>query len=233
MLHIAVIEDSVADTKKVKMYIHQYSEQTRQTFKTTFFQSADHFLDKYKPIYDLIFMDIELPDTNGMDAAKKLRLKDPDVTLIFMTNLSSFAVKGYEVNALDYMVKPVNYSMFNMKMQKAVKHIEKMSDSLLNINCKNGIIRMRISKIYYIEVRNHRLIYHTEEGDYDVRGTLKKLEENLIPQHFLRCNNCYLVNLRHITSVQDGTVTVGNDILPISRPKKKNFMDKFTEYLGV
>lgn len=232
MFHIAVIEDTESDAKKIKSYILQFAKQTNQKFKTTCFQNADSFLDKYKPIYDLIFMDIELPNTNGMDAAKKLRQKDPDVTLIFITNLSSFAVKGYEVDALDYMVKPVNYPLFHIKMQKAVTHIEKTSDTLIHIHMKTGILRMGISRIYYIEVRNHHLIYHTEEGEYEVRGTLKEVEEELAPLHFLRCNNCYLVNLRHITAVQDNTVNVGNDILPISRPKKKGFMDKLTEYLG-
>ena len=138
------------------------------------------------------------------------------------------------MDALDYMLKPVTYPMFRIKMQKALRHIEKTGEGDITVILKGqNIVRIPLSELLYIEVQGHYLIYHTETGNYEVRGSLKETEEKLTARHFLRCNNCYLVNLRHIRSVEDNTVIVGQDRLPISRPKKKGFLDGLTEYLGV
>lgn len=234
MLRAALVEDSQEDAGKILLYLKQFGEKQRITFQTDHFFSAELFLDRYRPVYDIVFMDIELPGSNGMDAARKLRRIDPAVTLIFITNLSAFAVNGYEVDALDYMLKPVTYPMFQLKMQKAVRHIEKDGSGSLSIALKGQqIVRIPLTDLLYIEVRGHYLLYHTETSVYEARGSLRELEEKLISHHFLRCNNCYLVNLRHIRSVEDNVVIVGEDRLPISRPKKKSFLDGLTEYLGL
>ena len=234
MLRAALVEDSQEDAGKILLYLKQFGEKQRITFQTDHFFSAELFLDRYRPVYDIVFMDIELPGSNGMDAARKLRRIDPAVTLIFITNLSAFAVNGYEVDALDYMLKPVTYPMFQLKMQKAVRHIEKDGSGSLSIALKGQqIVRIPLTDLLYIEVRGHYLLYHTETSVYEARGSLREMEEKLISHHFLRCNNCYLVNLRHIRSVEDNVVIVGEDRLPISRPKKKSFLDGVTEYLGL
>ena len=233
MFHIAIIEDTQSDLDRLLLHLQKYQEENHIFFQTTVFTDAESFLDKYRPIYDIVFMDIELPGKNGMTAAKKLRTLDTDVPLVFITNIAHFAVNGYEVNAMDYMVKPVSYSSFQLKLKKVLAYIEKNKDVSLVITDKDGIHRVPISKIMYIEVISHMLVYHTEDGDIETRGVLKDVEQNLSSRHFLRCNNCYLVNLRHITAVQDQDVILGSITLPISRPKKKTFLDEFTKYLGV
>ena len=233
MLHAALVEDSQEDARKILLYLKQFGEKQQITFQTDHFNSAELFLDRYRPVYDIVFMDIELPGSNGMEAARKLRRIDPAVTLIFITNLSTFAVNGYEVDALDYMLKPVTYPMFQLKMQKAVRHIEKNGSGAISIALKGQLVRIPLTDLLYIEVQGHYLLYHTETSVYEARGSLRELEEKLISHHFLRCNNCYLVNLRHIRSVEDNVVIVGEDRLPISRPKKKSFLDGLTEYLGL
>ena len=131
------------------------------------------------------------------------------------------------------MVKPVSYSAFQLKLKKVLAYIEKNKDISLVITSKDGIHRVPVSKIIYIEVISHMLVYHTEDGEIETRGVLKDVEQELASRHFLRCNNCYLVNLRHITAVCDQDVVLGSVTLPISRPKKKAFLDEFTKYLGV
>lgn len=128
----------------------------------------------------------------------------------------------------------VTYPMFQLKMQKAVRHIEKNGSGAISVALKGQqLVRIPLTDLLYIEVQGHYLLYHTEMSVYEARGSLRELEEKLISHHFLRCNNCYLVNLRHIRSVEDNVVIVGEDRLPISRPKKKSFLDGLTEYLGL
>ena len=154
MLRAALVEDSQEDARKILLYLKQFGEKQQITFQTDHFNSAELFLDRYRPVYDIVFMDIELPGSNGMEAARKLRRIDPAVTLIFITNLSTFAVNGYEVDALDYMLKPVTYPMFQLKMQKAVRHIEKNGSGAISVALKGQqLVRIPLTDLLYIEVQ--------------------------------------------------------------------------------
>lgn len=112
MFKTAIVEDNSVDAGKLKDFLERFAAKSGEVFITTVFKDAADFLNGYKQIYDMVFMDIELPGINGMEAAHKLRTVDGKVTLIFVTNMARFAVKGYEVDAADYVVKPVHYGEF-------------------------------------------------------------------------------------------------------------------------
>lgn len=232
MLKIAIVEDNNASAEKLRGFLEQYASDNGENFDITIFGDALAFLDGYKRIYDMVFMDIELPFIDGMEAAKRLRAVDQQVILIFVTNMASFAVKGYEVNALDYLVKPVHYSDFELKLRRAVARSEEAQEAILVVR-QSGFLRLRLQEIRYIEVRGHTLIFHTETGLVNGSGTLLETEEKLKNKGFLRCNKCYLVNQKHIAAVQGYTlVMVGGEELQISRPRKKTFMSELAETMG-
>lgn len=232
MLKIAIVEDNLTAIEQMQLFLDKYSNQHGEHFDIAVFNDAVSFLDRYKPIYDLVFMDIELPFINGMDAAKRLRALDSDIILIFVTNMAQFAVKGYEVNAMDYIVKPVRYDDFERKLQRVLTQ-KRNSSECITIMRKNEVKRILLCEVIYIEVRGHKLIFHTESGLLEGSGTLQKIEEELRPKGFLRCNKCYLVNTRHIASVQGLTLVMNSgDELQIGRPRKKAFMCDLTETIG-
>ncbi|WP_455616477.1 LytR/AlgR family response regulator transcription factor [Eisenbergiella sp.] len=232
MLKIAIVEDNNASAEKLRGFLEQYASDNGENFDITIFGDALAFLDGYKRIYDMVFMDIELPFIDGMEAAKRLRAVDQQVILIFVTNMASFAVKGYEVNALDYLVKPVHYGDFELKLRRAVARSEEAQEAILVVR-QSGFLRLRLQEIRYIEVRGHTLIFHTETGLVNGSGTLLETEEKLKNKGFLRCNKCYLVNQKHIAAVQGYTlVMVGGEELQISRPRKKTFMSELAETMG-
>lgn len=232
MYRVAVVEDNPADSQNLQTMLRQYSKEHGVLFEVEIFSRPDRFLVSYGQSFDLVFMDIELPEMDGMETARRLREVDSLVTLIFVTNMAQYALNGYEVDALDFVLKPVSYASFAMKLKRAVKNIRKLKDTELHLVLSNGFIRLPASQILYAEVQKHYLTYHTEEEDYTVRGSMKEAEERLNSLHFLRCNNCYLVNLRRVTAVQDSIVTVGNVPLQISRPRRAAFLKGLTDYLG-
>ena len=122
MFRIAVIEDenSVADT--LKEYIDRFFSEAKKDYTVNHFDNAIKFLDQYKCEYDLILMDINLPGLDGMSAISKLREKDKEVKVIFVTSLAQYAIKGYEVNAFDFVIKPVNYYNFALKLNRVIEH---------------------------------------------------------------------------------------------------------------
>lgn len=232
MFKIAIVEDNRAATEKLQGYLERYAQENGEMFDIMTFEDALSFLDSYRRIYDMVFMDIELPFINGMEAAKRLREIDQQVILIFVTNMAQFAVKGYEVDALDYLVKPIHYGDFEMKLRRAVFRLKDAQEAIL-VQRQSGMVRLRVQEISYIEVRGHTLIFHTDTGEISGSGTLHELEAKLKDKGFLRCNKCYLVNQRHIAAVQGYTLVMAQgEELQISRPRKKTFMSELAESMG-
>ena len=181
--------------------------------------------------YDIVFMDIVLPDMDGMTAAKKLRESDKSVVLIFVTNMSQYAINGYEVGAADFIVKPFEYEHFAIKMQRIIGRLN-IHDVILPVKTADAVISVAASDLKYVEVRGHELIYHTTHGNYSSYGSLSKVEHRLEEMSFVRCNSYYLVNPRYVESINNNAAVVGGDTLNISYAKRKSFRKAVVEYLG-
>lgn len=232
MINVAIVEDEKNAAELLAGYLETYTRERSVGFHTVCFDNPITFLSNYKSNFDLVLMDIEMPDMNGMDAARKMRELDRAVTLIFVTNMAQFAIKGYEVDAFDFVVKPVSYFDFALKLSRAVERIRSRSEVKIPIAVDDAVKYVTPNDLMYVEVIKHRVIYHTTEGALESYGTLKKIEPVLLSADFAKCNNCYLVNLRYVTGIKGFSVTVGGDELQISHPKKKEFVKALNDYLG-
>lgn len=230
--NVAIVEDTQTEADTLKEYFSRYSAEKGIEFKIAHFPSAEQFLEKYNPIYDLVLMDIGLPGMGGMEAAGRLRELDDTVTLIFVTNMAQFAVRGYEVDAFDFVVKPVSYSNFALKLQRALNKLGTRKDTEVIISISDGLYRISSSQIKYIEISGHKMIYHTTNGTIKAYGNLKEIESILNGRMFVRCNSCYLVNLNFVHAIRGYIVAVDTDELQISRPRKKAFVQAVNDYLG-
>lgn len=233
MISIAIVEDDELEASILEEYIKKHGEENKKEFYISKYSDAINLLNNYKPVYDIIFMDIEMPYLNGMEAAVKLRELDNVVTLIFVTNMANYAIKGYEVAAFDFIVKPVRYATFTMKFRKALARISANEEVNIVVSQRVGIVRLTSRKIIYIEVEGHRLTYHLSDGVVKGHGSLTDLEKQLQICNFLRCHASYLINTQYISHVQGDTVTMTNgDELRISRPRKKKVMIQLAQLLG-
>ena len=232
MINIAVVEDTASDAKTLTEYVERAAKELGETCKIAVFDHAVSFLEGYRGSYDIVFMDIELPDIDGMETAMRLRAVDPDVILIFVTNMAQYAVKGYAVDAMDFMIKPVSYDNLKLKLSRAINRMERHKDAKLVIQGKTGAQVVSIPSIRYIEVLNHKLTFNTTDGEVTAVGALSKIEDRLKGFPFSRCNKCYLVNLDYVTGVDDFTAFLGSDSLVISRSRKKQFFKDIADHLG-
>lgn len=229
MLRVAIVEDMPAELTLLQKHLQSYADERGMAFEFAVFGDATAFLERYRADYDIVFMDIELPGMDGMEAAHRLRALDRQVTLIFVTNMAQFAVKGYEVEALDYIVKPVKYGSFCTKLDRAVARCQAAAESIA-IPQQNGTLRLLLREILYIEVNGHRLTYHTQQGTFEAGGSLQDVEAKLHPKGFLRCNKCYLVNQRQVRGMQGNLVQLSNgETLQISRLRKKGFLEELMD----
>ena len=232
MLRCAIVEDSPRELEHLKECLARYSAERDIPLETTVFGDAASFLEHYRADYDIVFMDIELPGINGMEAARRLREIDRQVILIFVTNMAQFAVKGYEVDALDYIIKPAQYGPLSIKLDRAAQRWRAAAESVM-VALPTGTQRLLLWEIYYIEVQGHKLTYHTEKGQLPGTGTLQDAEQRLHGKGFLRCNKCYLVNQKHIQTVTGSDVVLSNgEKLQISRLRKQDFREELARSMG-
>ena len=157
---------------------------------------------------------------------------DPDVVLVFVTNMAQYAIRGYEVDALDFVLKPVSYYQFSTKLERALQRIQRRRGGQIALQVGGGVQLLNTDDILYLETRDRLLHYHTAADTWSVRGSLQKAEKELAPYHFARCNQCYLVNLRHVTGVQNDFVQIGKEQLEISRRQRVAFLAAVAAYVG-
>ncbi len=234
MIRLAIVEDEKAYADTIKEYIERYSEETGVLFQVTHFTDGVEVIDNYKMNYDLILMDIEMEQMDGMKAAERIREKDDEVVLIFITNMTQYAVKGYMVDAMSYLLKPVPYFAFSQEMDRSLKKIRRRNDAFLMVPHRNGMVRVNAKDIIYIESYKHHVIINTTTDErISFVSTMKMMEEKLLSEHFYRCNNGYLVNLSYVLGVEGSEVILSDKRrLPVSRGRKKGFLSALTDYIG-
>ena len=232
MFRIAIVEDDERYRAQLERYIHRYEEESGEQFNICHFSDGDEILDNYAGNYDIILLDIEMRRLSGMEAARIIRSLDQEVLLIFITNMAQYAIQGYEVEAMDYVLKPIRYFAFSQEMEKAVKRLKRMDRRTIRIEQDQGMMLLDLREIGWMESQGHNIIIHKGDETFQIRQTVKDMEASLEGTTFARCNSGYLVNLAHVRKVEKDMVYVGEVSLPISRSRKREFMEKLTNYLG-
>ncbi len=232
MIKIAIVEDDKTQSELLSDYIKRYGKENGCDFVITCFDKARQFTDAFDRNFDIAFLDIELPDGNGMELAEKLREKDKKVIIIFVTNLAQYAVKGYKVRAFDFIVKPISYYNFALNFPNALECLENNKEVELWVKNNDGKRRLTASQILYVEVMAHYLTYHTKEGTFTALGSIASVADELKGASFSFCNRCYLVNLKYVTQVTQTQVSVGDEWLQISRRKRADFLEDLNDYLA-
>lgn len=232
MIYAAIVDDEESERRKLKACLAYVAEKKNIKFSVREFSDADKFLVNYESNYDVVFMDIEMDGTNGMEAARQLRKVDKTVILIFVTNMAQMAVQGYEVDALDFIVKPLDKYAFSLKMMRVLGRIDQSKDDRILLSIAGDLVSIRVSLITYLEVQGHYVIYHSKEGDYTEYITLSAAEKKIADSSFVRCNRGCLVNLRYVSAVRKDVCVVDGEELAIARPTRNSFIQAFACFLG-
>ena len=232
MIRIAIVEDEDMYVQQFTGYLKEYQKTCEEELNVTIYRDGDGIVEHYKAQFDIILMDIQMRFMDGMSAAEEIRKVDSEVVIMFITNMTQYAIRGYEVDALDYILKPVSYFAFTQKVGRAIARIHRRETSQITVPVKGGIVRLKVADIYYVESVGHNLIYHSASGDHVLPGTMKAAEESLAGTGFSRANKCYLVNMQHVDGIQDKCAMVHGESLQISRPRLNAFMQDLTKYWG-
>ena len=224
MLRIAVVEDDKTYAAQLKEYLVRYGTEKNQKISVALFPDGEDIVTDYSAEFDIILMDVEMTFMDGMTTAERIREKDNEVVIIFITNMPQ--------DALDYVLKPISYFAFSQRIDRALTRVKKKEATYITVAQKGGKKKLNVDKICYVEVRDHDLIYHSTKGDIVTKSSMKEAEDTLGGTKFFRCNRCYLVNLEYVEDFRGNDVTVASDVIQVSRARKKAFMDALNDYMN-
>ncbi|MCR5154083.1 MAG: LytTR family DNA-binding domain-containing protein [Lachnospiraceae bacterium] len=231
MVNIAIVEDEKKHTDILSGYIKRYFDEQRELACVKEFCDGVDILEEYASDYDIIFLDIQMKHLDGMTTAKKIREIDPNVVLIFVTSTVQYAVQGYLVDAIGYVLKPVTYLQFTQLLEKAMARVnQKNKKNFIVFSTPERQVKLECGNVIYLESQRNNVIIHSKDGDFITQGPLKKYEEILKPSGFSKCHNAYIVNLAFVYAVEhDEAILPDKTRIPISRARKKPFMNELTE----
>ncbi len=231
---VVIVEDDTREADRLVGHLRRYERENEDlSLSVQVIGSAMEFLER-RPAAELFFMDIAMPGINGMEAAQVLRSYDSETPLVFVTDLAQYAVKGYQVDALDFMVKPVSYGDFALRMDRVMRILECKSNESLVIHIPDGDHVVAIRDIVYIDTVRHDVRYHLANGEeLRRRGSLVSLEEALSPKGFVRVSASHLVNMAHVAVVRAGSVVLtSGEKVSLGRSRRRASLEALSAYLG-
>ena len=233
MIRIAIVEDEERNRVMLLEHLRRYEQEHGLSFEVSTFSDGREILAKYRPVYDIVLLDIQMEHVDGMTTAKRIRELDQEVVLVFITNSPQYAIGGYQVAALSYLLKPVPYVALSEELDRCLAQVRKRERGFVILTTGTEQHRVNVADIVYIESIKHRLVVHTTDREYSLVGSLTAMEDELTGKDFFRSNNPYLVNLQHVTGVQQNSCILrGGHDLQISRPRKKAFLAALSDYVG-
>ena len=219
-MKIIICDDDHYSIQKLSDYIDKYKKKHQIPVETYTFDNGNTIIEFLKNNnVELVFLDVMLINENGIMVAKKIRDLSGNTKIIFISAFPEFAVQGYDVEAMGYLLKPISYDEFETKMDKILERLEKRCFIFENTDC--GKIVLHSEEIVYIETWGRNVKIHTNKEAYIGYRRMKDYEKTLQDRFFYRCHAAYLVNLSYVHSIDGLSLNLKNGIeISISKARK-------------
>ena len=227
---IAICDDEQNQIEYITSIVASWSAHEGHGCEIRTFASAEAFLFEYEEAkaYDILLLDVEMKNMNGIELAKRIRKDNNRAEIIFITSHFEFVGEGYEVDALHYLIKPISVEKLTQVLTKAAEKLSVEPPSVV-ISCEGETVKLYESDILYVESFLHYIVIHTKDNEYKIKENISVFE-NKVSDVFYRIHRSYLVSLNYITRISRTSVNIGNTELPLSRGKYDNINRAFIEH---
>ena len=232
MFRIAIVDDEADMLTFLRGGTQHALEKAGLSAVISVFPSAEAFLAHWTDPFHLILLDIQMDGMNGMECAERIRQRDQQAMIIFITSMVQYAVQGYKVNATDYIVKPVTQAELSMSLNRAFKRLSDMRPKAVTFRTPGGMTTVSVQDILYVEAVNHSAVARTSHGDIPCGMTLSAVENELKPYGFFRCHAGFLVNLELVEQVTATDAVVAARLVPVSKHRRRELMQAITAWWG-
>ena len=227
---IAICDDEQNQIEYITSIVASWSAHEGHGCEIRTFASAEAFLFEYEEdkAYDILLLDVEMKNINGIELAKRIRKDNNRAEIIFITSHFEFVGEGYEVDALHYLIKPISAEKLTQVLTKAAEKISVEPPSVV-ISCEGETVKLYEADIRYVESFLHYIVIHTKDKEYKIKENISVFE-NRVSDDFYRIHRSYLVSLKHITRISRTSVNIGNTELPLSRGKYDDINRAFIQH---
>ena len=232
MIRVAICEDEKETQSLIENYLHNILKNINIEYEIQKYSLGEELLGSNLKEIDILLLDIQMGQINGMDTARKIREVDNKMEIIFITSLIDYVQDGYEVRAYRYLLKPIELEELKKHVLTCIKEIENKNNYIL-IKNKSNTYKIQSNEIKYIEVQKKNMLIHTINKTFDVRYSLEKIEKDLKLDKFIRCHKSFLINLSYVENIKLNTAILeSGEEVPISRYRYKDVKEKFLKFLG-
>ncbi|SHI38018.1 LytR/AlgR family response regulator transcription factor [Pseudobutyrivibrio xylanivorans] len=237
MLRIAICDDDKLDRDRLHEYVDQYLYERSAQAEVRVFDHPDTLIQECESFRPQVYLlDIVMPMVTGIQAARELRWNQPDAQIIFATSESSYALESFDVNPINYILKPVDKEKLFSTLDLALSRVQDEDKKSITIKIKGGLCTLRIDEVMYIDYRNHVVTYHMANGEIVSTPTLRigfseYMEENHSTQDFVRCHESISVNISAVDKLTKTDITLRNkETVPVSKSRYNEVADSYMNY---
>lgn len=230
MFRIGIAEDDPSFQKTISEYIERYKKETNIDIQASFFKMEMNWYLNTNPYMMFFYWTLKCQN-EWYGCCQRNPKRDQRVLIIFITNMAQYAINGYEVGALDFVLKPIKYFSFSMKLEKALKSVKGQESVNILLEYKDGMKKVSSDEIVYVEIRDHWLHIFTVDEEYQLLSTLKEFAAKLADYHFICCSSSFCINMKYVTDFQKDIITLNDKTeLKVSRSKKKEVKQALLDY---
>ena len=237
MLRIAVCDDDRKDRDRVLGLVQDYLKEKGVEAQVKVFDHPDTLISECEEFRPQIYiLDIVMPMLTGIEAARELRWNQPDAQIIFATSESSFALESFDVNPINYIMKPVEREKLFTTLDLAISRVKEDDEESFTVKVKGGFVTLRTREVMYIDYRNHVVSYHMSDGKVVSTPTLRigfaeYMEENHNDESFIRCHESIAVNIAAINKLTKADITLRNkEVIPVAKSRYQEVAERYMDY---
>lgn len=230
MIRIGICDDEKESLEDTKKCLLRYKNAEIQIFG---FHCGEELL-KSEEKFDIIILDIDMEGLNGIETAKKIRDKDINVKIIYLTNYKDYTIDAFEVHAFSYLIKPINEENFHRQLDEALTYMIPKQEPILEFMTLDGMIRLPSSDIYYFEYINRKIYMYTFQGEFILSKKISQLAEEMKQYHFEMPHKSFSVNLYYVKSIKGYEIQMmDGSMVPLSQKKSAEFRKCLNKYLSL
>lgn len=234
MYRALIVEDDPSAAELLRTHLVRFGAEKGVAFSIEVIASALELLEGSHPA-DVIFLDIGLPGINGMEAAGIIRQSDQVTPIVFVTDLAQYAVRGYQVDAIDFMVKPIAYEDFALRMGRVMRVMARNDAETITLNTSTGLRVVPLRDIIFVEILKHDLYWHIagEAEPLRMRGSIKGAVAELGQTRFCQASASHVINMGQVRRVLTSSVIMsdGSEVV-ISRSRKAQALEALARFAG-
>lgn len=230
MIKIAICDDDLITLNHTKEVLENYNKKDLQIY---LYRSGEELLKKEEK-FDIIFLDIDMMGINGIETAKKIRVYDKKVKIIYVTNYTDYTSSAFSVHAFGYLLKPIKKEKLYEQLDEALSYMkEEEEECLVEFITEDGLLRIDVKKIYYFEYMTRKILIKTSDGTYTMKHKISEISEKMKAFGFEMPHKSFVVNLYNVKSIKGYDIYMMDEsIIPLSQKKSSEFRNALNIYLS-